>query len=169
MATLNGADPTFAAKVNALIAASGGRVTLVSGVRDRAKQAALYAAALAKYGSPAIARKWVAPPGHSNHEKGKAVDFGGDLALAHKLAPAYGLHFPLANESWHAEPVGSRSDAPASNEAAWQAVDSRQAPDSPTTAPAATPEPGAERKDLGVQIGAFLSILERPVDFEGVK
>ena len=47
---------------------------IVSGWRDEKLQADLYAKALIKYGSAAEARKWVAPPGHSAHGTGCAVD-----------------------------------------------------------------------------------------------
>jgi hypothetical protein len=56
------------------------------------------------------ARRWVAPPGHSRHNTGQAVD----LSYAnnrvkqwvHDNAGRYGLHFPLANEDWHIEMAG---------------------------------------------------------------
>jgi len=48
---------------------------IVSGYRDDAKQADLFKKALAKYGSVSEARKWVAPPGHSAHATGCAIDF----------------------------------------------------------------------------------------------
>jgi LAS superfamily LD-carboxypeptidase LdcB len=48
---------------------------IVSGYRDDVKQASLFKKALAKYGSVSEARKWVAPPGHSAHATGCAVDF----------------------------------------------------------------------------------------------
>jgi LAS superfamily LD-carboxypeptidase LdcB len=88
-----------------------------------AHQKRLWEAALKKYGSAATARKWVAPPGHSNHGKGIAADLhaygtvldlkaGGKVGAATKWAHAnagkFGLHFPLSNEDWHIEPKGSR-------------------------------------------------------------
>jgi hypothetical protein len=48
---------------------------VVSGLRSQEKQAELFKKALAKYGSYAEARKWVAPPGHSAHATGCAIDF----------------------------------------------------------------------------------------------
>lgn len=54
------------------------------------------------------------PPGHSNHEKGIAVDFGGDMQLLAQLAPQYGIYQPMSWEPWHYEPMGSRSDDPLS-------------------------------------------------------
>lgn len=108
----SGAAADFTARMNALIAASGGRIRIVSHTRSHAQQQALWNDALKKYGSPEAARKWVAPPGHSNHERGLAVDLGGDIALAHKLAPQFGLEFPMAWEDWHAEPAGLRHQSP---------------------------------------------------------
>jgi D-alanyl-D-alanine dipeptidase len=46
----------------------------VSGYRSVASQQVLWKAALAKYGSEAEARKWVAKPGGSAHHSGRAVD-----------------------------------------------------------------------------------------------
>jgi LAS superfamily LD-carboxypeptidase LdcB len=48
---------------------------IVSGYRDDSKQAAIFDRALAKYHSVSEARKWVAPPGHSAHATGCAIDF----------------------------------------------------------------------------------------------
>ena len=47
----------------------------VSGYRSSARQRELFAAAVARYGSPQAARRWVAPPGHSAHQSGRAIDF----------------------------------------------------------------------------------------------
>jgi hypothetical protein len=105
--------------------------------RDPQQQAVLWQQALAKYGSPEVARKWVAPPGHSNHGRGVAADisFEDDQARqwAHANAGNYGLTFPLSNEAWHVEPVGARGgDAPspgvqvASGGVAQQFVDPRK-------------------------------------------
>lgn len=102
-------NPDFEQKLRGLMAEAGGRVTMVSGYRSPDRQEELYAKALARYGSPEEARKWVAPPGKSNHNKGLAVDLGGDLQLAHMLAPKYGLTFPMAHEAWHIEPAGLQS------------------------------------------------------------
>lgn len=110
--SITGLDPKFGSGINQLIAASNGAIWIVSGFRSRERQTQLWNAALKKYGSAAAARKWVAPPGNSNHEGGFAVDLGGDLALAHKLAPQFGLYFPMGHEPWHVEPVGHRDSSP---------------------------------------------------------
>lgn len=106
-------EADFEARLNALVAASDGAVWIESGDRDTETQTRLWNEAVAKYG-PEEARNWVAPPGHSNHEKGVAVDLGGDLELAARLAPQFGLYRPMSWEPWHFEPVGSRSDDPMS-------------------------------------------------------
>ncbi len=86
-----------------------------SGYRSEERQAQLWADALKKYGSPEAARKWVAPPGKSQHNHGNASDlkFGSDEARkwAHDNAAKYGLAFPLGNEPWHVEAIGARGGA----------------------------------------------------------
>lgn len=104
-------DANFAANLRAMIAESGGRITVVSGYRSPERQSQLWGEALRRYGSEAEARKWVAPPGKSNHNKGLAFDLGGDLQLAHQLAPKYGLVFPMGHEPWHIEPAGTRESS----------------------------------------------------------
>lgn len=108
--SLAGLHPALAASVDALIKASGGRVWLVSGYRDYAHQYRLWVEALQKYGDPEIADNWVAPPGSSNHERGIAVDLGGDLELAARLVEELDLPMwrPMSWEPWHFELIGSR-------------------------------------------------------------
>lgn len=106
-------EADFESRLNAMIAASDGAIWIESGDRDTETQTRLWNEAVAKYGEEE-ARNWVAPPGHSNHEKGIAVDIGGDLELAAQLAPQFGLYRPMSWEPWHFEPVGSRSDDPQS-------------------------------------------------------
>lgn len=88
------------------------QLRVMSAYRSPERQAQLWEEALAKYGSPEAARKWVAPPGNSKHNHGQAVDlrFLGDDAQkwVHANAAQYGLHFPMSHEPWHIEPVGSR-------------------------------------------------------------
>lgn len=89
-----------------------GQISIYSGYRSPEKQAQLYQAALQKYGSPEAARKWVAPPGSSQHGFGNASDlrFATPAARewAHQHAAEYGLAFPLGNEPWHVEAAGAR-------------------------------------------------------------
>lgn len=98
-----GANPEFVRRLQALIKAAGGAVTVQGGkwgYRSNAEQAALYKA------KPGLA----APPGRSNHERGTAGDLSGNLALAHRLAAQFGLRFPMLTrapgrkyEPWHVE------------------------------------------------------------------
>jgi hypothetical protein len=88
-------------------------VSIFSGMRTPEHQAKLFADAVQKYGSEEAARKWVAPPGHSQHEKGNAADlrFETDAARQwmHANAEKYGLKFPMAHEPWHIEMADARS------------------------------------------------------------
>ena len=96
--------------VDRLIAAAGGRVRVVSGWRSPERQTQLWSAALQEYGDPEVADNWVARPGTSMHERGLAVDLGGDLQLAASLVDQLDLplHRPLPNEPWHFELSGAR-------------------------------------------------------------
>ena len=111
MFAATGLDPRFRAAVEQLVAASAGRVHVVSGYRSLREQQVLWTRALQQYGSAEAADDWVAPPGHSMHERGLAVDLGGDLALAAALVERLNLPLwrPLAHEPHHFELVGSRS------------------------------------------------------------
>ncbi len=93
-------------------------LTVTSGYRSVAHQKDLWEAALRKYGSTAVARRWVAPPGASPHHSGKAVDLW--LGIRNKSenvarlratrayhwlvcnAARFGF-FPYAREPWHWE------------------------------------------------------------------
>jgi hypothetical protein len=52
-------------------------------------------------------------PGTSQHERGLAVDFGGDLGAVALLAPTYHLKATVPAEPWHYEPDTNASDAEA--------------------------------------------------------
>lgn len=92
------------------------QIGISSAYRSPELQAKLWEDALVKYGSPEAARKWVAPPGNSQHNHGNA----GDLQFttpaarewAHANASNYGLAFPLSNEPWHIE-LGTARGGPA--------------------------------------------------------
>jgi len=89
-----------------------------SGYRSGARQAELYRQALDRYGTPERARRWVAPPGSSAHQSGRAIDFylGGRNASSNvatlRRLPAYlwlvanaqrfGF-YPYEAEPWHWE------------------------------------------------------------------
>lgn len=94
-----------------------------SGYRSNERQAQLWDAALAKYGSADEARKWVAPPGNSQHNHGNAADLKFMSPEArqwvHANAGKYGLAFPLSNEDWHIELASARG-APSTTNALGQ-------------------------------------------------
>lgn len=122
----SGEGPTeagFKSAMERLIESAPGKVTIYSGRRDSAKQQSLWNEALKKYGSESAARKWVAPPmgtkmsdgsiaKGSRHEHGLANDIRFEDSRTrewvHDNAHKFGLHFPLDNENWHIEPIGSR-------------------------------------------------------------
>jgi D-alanyl-D-alanine carboxypeptidase/Putative peptidoglycan binding domain len=93
-------------------------LTIVSGYRSIAHQEVLWKRALAKYGSAKAARQWVAPPGHSPHHTGRAIDFylgarngSENVAKLRTLSPYRWLvcnarrfgFTPYAAEPWHWE------------------------------------------------------------------
>lgn len=114
--SLTGMQTAFREKLAKMIASMPddlkGAVTINSGFRDIARQQQLWLDALKKYGSPEEARKWVAPPGNSQHNKGNAADLGysNDRARdwVHSNAGNFGLSFPLSNENWHIEDADAR-------------------------------------------------------------
>ena len=114
--SFTGLDPQFLSALQAMIGGAPPEIQqnlrIMSGYRSPEKQAELWQGALQKYGSPEAARKWVAPPGKSFHNKGGAVDlkYASDAARkwAHENAGQFNLHFPLSNEDWHIEMAGSR-------------------------------------------------------------
>lgn len=119
--SLTGFDPRLNERLGQLFVAAPPEVRDVlrisSGYRSPEKQAQLWQDALTKYGSPEAARKWVAPPGKSNHNHGTAADLK-YLAptaqqWAHANAANYGLAFPLSNEPWHIEIAEARGGKPA--------------------------------------------------------
>lgn len=92
------------------------KVGITSGYRSPEVQQRLWEEALVKYGSEAEARKWVAPPGKSQHNHGNAADLEFMSPAAqewvHQNAERYGLAFPLSNEAWHLEMAGARDGQP---------------------------------------------------------
>lgn len=98
------------------VKAHGGTLYVFSGARDHQQQAQMLQDATSKYGSEKEARKYVAPPGKSDHDHHAgvargigdgaiAVDVRGDLAIAHKLAPHFGLEFS-GKTPWHVKIAG---------------------------------------------------------------
>jgi hypothetical protein len=86
-------------------AAAGVALSITSGWRSHYEQAALFAAAVQKYGSAEAAGHWVLPPGESAHERGEAIDVGPPSGAA--WLDVHGVHYGLcrryANEPWHFE------------------------------------------------------------------
>lgn len=107
--TQTGLHPLLDRAVSRLLQAAGGRVSLVSGWRSSERQRSLWADALERYGSAEVADDWVARPGSSMHERGLAVDLGGEVEHAAQLVESLGLplHRPLAHEPWHFELTSS--------------------------------------------------------------
>jgi hypothetical protein len=105
-----GLRPQLGDAVRHLVAAAQGAVWVTSGYRSLDQQSALWEQALRKYGSASRADDWVARPGASMHERGMAVDLGGNLDLAARLVARLHLPMwrPLPNEPWHFELTGSR-------------------------------------------------------------
>lgn len=114
--SVTGLDPRMQNALAALFLAAPDDIRsglqIRSGYRSPELQARLYQDALERYGSEAEARRWVAPPGRSQHNHGRAVDlaYANDAARewAHANAAAHGLAFPLSNENWHIELADAR-------------------------------------------------------------
>ena len=112
---VKGFNPDFASKLGPFLAAAeqaGVPIRITSGFRPYERQKQLFAEAVKKYGSEEAARKWVAPPGKSNHGRGVAADL--DIAKpsaaqtwAHANAARFGLQFPMSWEPWHIEIPGT--------------------------------------------------------------
>lgn len=105
MGWYDGMDDGFAARLRAMIEASGGRIGVGSGYRSIEEQTRLWEAS-DKSGY------WVAAPGKSNHNHGVAADLSYETddaqAWAHANAHRFGLIFPMEWEPWHIEPIGVR-------------------------------------------------------------
>lgn len=115
--SVDGFDPRFGQSLAAMFAAAPpdvqAQLRIGSGFRSVGQQQQLWNQALQKYGSPDAARKWVAPPGRSNHNHGYAADLSylnpAAMQWAHANAGKFGLAFPLSNENWHIELAGIRN------------------------------------------------------------
>ena len=84
---------------------AGLTLVLNSGYRSWAKQQQMYEAAVRRYGSPRIARRWVLPPQESTHVRGLAVDLGTPAAAAwlHRARGEVDLCRAYGDEPWHFE------------------------------------------------------------------
>lgn len=114
--SVTGLDPRMQNALAALFLAAPedirGGLRIGSGFRSNELQEQLFRAAVQRHGSEEAARRWVAPPGRSQHNHGRAVDlsYASDAARewAHANAAAHGLAFPLAHENWHIELADAR-------------------------------------------------------------
>lgn len=88
------------------VRAHGGTLGVEEGWRSYDDSMRIWIAAKRRYGGWSGAKKWAAPPGCSNHVRGLAADLTGDLALAARLAPKWGLVVPMSWEPWHIERSG---------------------------------------------------------------
>ena len=112
---VKGLNPDFANKLGPFLVAAeqaGVPIRITSGFRSVARQKELFAQAVKEYGSEKAARKWVAPPGKSNHNYGAAADLdiakpGPAQTWAHANAARFGLEFPMSWEPWHIEIPGT--------------------------------------------------------------
>lgn len=112
---VRGFNPEFASKLGPFLAAAeqaGVPIQITSGFRPYERQKQLFAEAVKQYGSEEAARKWVAPPGKSNHGRGIAADIttkypGPAQTWAHQNAARFGLEFPMSWEPWHIQPIGT--------------------------------------------------------------
>lgn len=109
----------FAAMVDAAPPYVRNGLDILSGARSVERQRELWNDAVKKYGSPEAARKWVAPPGNSQHNHGNSIDLGwdgGKFSAApkevrdwvHTNASRFGLAFPMGWEPWHIETAEAR-------------------------------------------------------------
>lgn len=150
--SVSGFNPAFRSSITQLFGSAPpdiqASLRLSSGYRSPERQAQLYAEALKKYGSPEAARKWVAPPGRSNHNHGQAADLKylspAARQWAHANAPKFGLAFPLANEPWHIELASARGG----KGAAPQSVAQVFAPTAGTGVTAPVPTPAANPQGM---------------------
>lgn len=76
-----------------------GGLSIVSGWRSTAQQAALYKA------KPNLA----APPGRSNHERGLAIDHSPWSWNYNRTAGRFGMRHPMSWEGWHVEPTNLKA------------------------------------------------------------
>lgn len=115
---IDGLNPEFSAALAKMIAEAPPEIQknfqIMSGARSNERQAELFKAAVNKYGSEQAARKWVAPPGRSYHNKGLATDLTyldpSARKYAHDNASRYNLAFPMGHEPWHIELAGVRGN-----------------------------------------------------------
>ncbi len=87
----------------------------ISGFRSVEYQAKLWAKAIEKRGSEVEAARWVAPPGHSEHHTGLAVDIGEGPEPESDVEPAFGDTAAYRWLAQHAASFGFEMSFPANN------------------------------------------------------
>jgi len=178
--SFTGLEPEFAANVYRLLQdahAAGYPLQVTSAYRSPELQAILYENALKKYGSPSAARKWVAPPGRSQHNFGRAVDLAIDGSLLRDAnspaarwlrenAATYGVALPMSWEPWQIEPIGARSKQGGTpvglrlTAAPQGGAGATPQPGAATPQPgAATPQPGAATPPPAPQRGGLFGLF----------
>lgn len=123
--SFTGLRPEMQERVAAMLQAADqelgpGSLRITSAYRSPELQAELYASALERYGSEEEARRWVAPPGSSQHNFGTAVDFANtegsllrdpdsrEAQWLRENAARFGLAVPMDWEPWQVELAGAR-------------------------------------------------------------
>lgn len=111
-----GLDPALAEAYSSAYraaAANGVVLSVTSGARSWSQQQSLWEDGIARYGSPAAARRWVLPPDDSTHVSGRAVDVGPWQGAAWLQANGnqWGLCRTFDNEWWHFEVATSPGGA----------------------------------------------------------
>ena len=99
----------------AMATEAGLELVPISGFRSVEYQAKLWAKAIEKRGSEVEAARWVAPPGHSEHHTGLAVDIGEGPEPESDVEPAFG---DTASYRWlneNAASYGFEMSFPANN------------------------------------------------------
>ncbi|RYX89903.1 hypothetical protein EON78_07120, partial [bacterium] len=93
----------------------GLRVAITYSYRSVGQQQQLWSNAIKKYGSASAARKWVAPPGRSRHNKGIVLDitmFKDGKKISQRefdsIIKKSGFYRPMAWEGWHIEPTSTK-------------------------------------------------------------
>lgn len=89
--------PALGWALSRMARSTGTNISVTSGWRSYAEQAALYQAYLNGTGNLA------APPGSSNHEDGRAADISPGSEVFGGVAGNFGLGFTVPGESWHIE------------------------------------------------------------------
>lgn len=112
-ATFDGTQPELRLRGEGVMREGGKELYLSEAFRTRQQQqwfwdrkvGELMARGYSRAAAEREARKWVAPPGHSDHEKGNALDIGifrnAGYDLRARLCKRWGLKANVVGEAWH--------------------------------------------------------------------